>query len=103
MAATGPRNDAIGALLLNEGVADRTIMVYGYDAAATDTADVVHLVTCAGGAATISHDRVTISLRAATEYTSAPRDFVNAAAGFTYMVPAGTQLRINGQVYKVER
>lgn len=96
-------DDVLGALILNEGVADKTIKVYGYDAAATATADIVHLVTCVGGAATISHDRVSISLRAATEYTSAPREFVNAASGFTYMIPAGTQLRINGQVYKVER
>lgn len=96
-------DDLVGALILAEGVADRVIHIYGYDAGATDTADIVHLVTCVGGASSLSHDRVSIGLRASTEYTSAPREFVNSASGFTYMIPAGTQLRINGQVYKVER
>lgn len=96
-------DDAIGALILNEGVADKTVKIYGYDAGATATDDIVHLITCVGGAATISHDRVTISLRSSASFTASPREFVNAASGFTYLIPIGTQLRINGQIYKVER
>ena len=96
-------DDVIGALVLTEGVADRTVQIYGYDAGATATADIVHLITCAGGAASISDDRVSIGLRSSTEFTASPREFVNAAAGFTYLIPAGTQLRINGQTYKVDR
>ena len=96
-------DDAIGALILGEGVADKTVKVYGYDAGATATEDVVHLVTCVGGSSSISHDRVTISLRSPASFTASPREFVNVASGFTYLIPIGTQLRINGQIYKVER
>ena len=99
----GNADDSFSALILGEGVADKTIKIYGYDAGATATADIVLLVQCAGGEARIGPARATIRLRDSAEYTASPRSFVNAASGFTYILPAGASLTINGQTYKVER
>lgn len=99
----GNADDLAGTLVLTEGVADRAIYIYGYDAAATDSADIVAMVSCVGGRAQVSTDRVVIDLRDSAEYTATPRQFVNQSAGFTYLLPAGASLKLNGQTYKIER
>lgn len=97
----GNGDDVAAALVLNEGVADRPIRIWGYDAAATALGDVVLLADAVGAAATIATDAVTITLRAPNEFTLAPRTFVNYAAGFAHLLPAGTVLKINGAAYKL--
>lgn len=99
----GNADDAFSSVLLSEGAADKAISIYGYDAGATATADVVLLVQCVGGEARIGRDRARIALRDSAEYTASPRSFVNAAGGFTYLLPAGASLTLNGQTYKVGR
>ena len=99
----GNADDAIGALVLAEDIADKTIKVWGYDAAATALADVVMLCDAVGAAATIDEQRVQISLRAACEFMLAPRTFVGPATGFNGLLPAGATLKINGLDFKLER
>lgn len=100
----GNLDDAAGALVLAQGVKDRRIVVYGYDAAAlTDVADAVWLCTAVGGPATVDTREVRIGLRHRTEYVQSPRGYVDAASGFTQMLPANTVLRINGIDYRLER
>lgn len=99
----GNADDMFASLALNEGVAGKTVRIYGYDAqAAAADEDFVLLVDCVGGRATIDESQVSIELRPQTAYAYSPRSYVSAPA-FTNVVPAGTSLTINGQTYKIER
>ncbi len=99
----GNSDDAMGALVLAEDVADKSIKVWGYDAAATALADVVMLCDAVGGAVTIDERRVQISLRGASELMLAPRTFVGPSSGFNSLLPSGVVLNINGLDFKLER
>lgn len=92
-----------GALVLAEGVQDRSFRIYGYDAAATALADVVWLCDAVGAGAEVDDAEVSITLRHRSEFTFGPRTFVNPYNGFTQLQPAGTVLRINGLDYRLER
>lgn len=96
-------DDAAGTLVLAEGVADRRIVVWGYDAAATATPDVVWLADAVGAAAEVTPREVRITLRHRAEFVQSPRTYVGAAAGFNHLLPAGTVLRINGVDMRLER
>ena len=99
----GNADDVAGTLVLAEGVQDKAIAIYGYDAAATATADVVWLASAVGASAQVSTREVRIALRHRTEFVHSPRTYVTPAAGFTHLLPAGTVLRINGQDMRLER
>lgn len=99
----GNLDDAIGALILAQGIQDKAITIYGFDAAATATADVVWLASAVGASAQLTHREARIALRHKSEFTHGPRTYVNAEAGFTQLLPAGTTLRINGIEMKLER
>lgn len=96
------QDDAAAALVLNEGVADRSIRIWGYDAAATALSDVVWLADAIGGGCRVSTDSVRIDLRHPAERMLAPRTFVDAAA-FGTLLPAGTVIRIGSTDYRLER
>lgn len=99
----GNNDDGIGALVLAEGVQDRAITIWGYDAAATALGDVVWLCTAVGASAQVGLRDVRIALRHRSEFMQAPRTFVGPAAGITGLLPAGAALRINGIDYVLER
>jgi hypothetical protein len=99
----GNNDDGIGALVLSEGVQDRSITIWGYDAAATATGDVVWLCTAVGASAQVGLRDVRIALRHRSEFLQAPRTFVGPAAGINGLLPAGASLRINGIDYVLER
>jgi hypothetical protein len=99
----GNADDAAGNLVLSENPADIPITIWGYDAAATATADVVHLCDAVGAGARIDGRFVSINLRSPSEFTLAPRQFVGPATGFNTLLPAGTVLSINGISYRLER
>jgi hypothetical protein len=99
----GNADDAIGALILAEGVQDRPISIWGYDAAATATGDVVWLCDAVGASAEVGQVEARIALRHPGEFQLSPRTFINAAAGFTQLLPAGAVLRINGIDWKLQR
>jgi hypothetical protein len=96
-------DDVAGTLVLAEGINDRAITIYGYDAAATGAADVVWLASAVGAAAQVGPREVSIELRHRSEYTVSPRTYANEAAGFTYLLAVGSSLRINGIAYQLER
>jgi hypothetical protein len=102
----GNADGVAGALVLAQGVADRAVTVWGYDAGATGAADVVGLGI--GGAAVsatadVTTDEVRIAIRHRAEFTFSPRATVGAAAGITTLLPAGAVVRINGLDYRLER
>lgn len=100
----GNADDVAGTLVLSQGVQDRPIVVYGFDAAALSaTDDAVWLCTAVGASAQVGTDDVRISLRHRSEFTQSPRTYVTAAAGFTQLLPADTVLRINGIDMRLER
>lgn len=99
----GNADGAIGATVLSQGVQDRAVTIWGYDAAATAAADVVWLASAVGGSAQVGLRDVRISLRHPSEYVQAPRTFIGPAAGFNGLLPAGASLRINGIDYRLER
>lgn len=96
---------AISTLVLAEGVQDRVVRIWGYDAAATNTSDVVWLADAVGAAADVSTKtgEVRIALRHRAEFVLAPRVYVTPAAGFNQLLPAGTALRINGIDFTLSR
>jgi hypothetical protein len=100
----GNLDDVAGTLVLAQGVKDRRIVVYGYDAAAlADVADAVWLCTAVGASASVDTREARIALRHRCEFVQSPRGYVDAASGFTHMLPANTVLRINGIDYRLER
>jgi hypothetical protein len=94
-------DNTIGTLVLAEGVKDRAITIYGYDAA--EPTAVVWLASAVGARAMVAPREVRIDLRHRAEYTASPRTFVDAAAGFTQMLPSGTVMRINGVDVRLDR
>lgn len=98
------REGEFGALVLSEGVQDRAFRIWGFDAAAAATADVVWLCDAAGASAQVDDREVAVTLAHRAERTVAPRVFVGSdQAVLTQLLPAGTVLRINGQNYTLER
>lgn len=99
----GNADDFIGLLVLGEGVQDKRVQIYGYDAAAlSTTADAVWLCDAVAGQAEVGPREVSIGLRHRTEYVQSPRTYVTPAAGFTHLLPADTVLRINGIDMRLE-
>ena len=96
-------DDVAGSLVLSEGVQDRVVRIWGYDAAAAGAADVVWLAEGVGSSAEVSGDEVRINLRDRAEYMLAPRTYVTPAAGFTVLLPESTVLRINGVDWQMAR
>lgn len=96
-------DDVAGTLVLGEGINDRAITIWGYDAQATGSADVVWLASAVGAGALVSEREVRIELRHRTEFTVSPRTYANAEAGFSNLLGAGTTLRINGIAYQLDR
>jgi hypothetical protein len=99
----GNLDDAIGTLILAQGIQDKAISIYGYDGAATGASDVVWLADAVGASAQITARDARITLRHKAEFTAGPRTYVNSAAGFTQLIPAGTVVRINGIDLTLER
>ncbi len=99
----GNMSGSNGALAIGQGVQDRTIKVWAFDAAATASPDVVWICQAQGSATRIDERDVRIALRHRCELITTPRTVVSASSGFNQRVAAGTVLRINGIDYRVER
>ena len=99
----GNADDTVAAMVLTEGIAGRAVSIYGYDAAATSSDDdFVLLVSGIAGRAVISGEKVSIELKESTAYSFTPRQYV-APPSFTYLMPAGAKITINGETYVIER
>lgn len=100
----GNEDDAIGTLVLSQGVADKRIVIYGYDAAALSAVeDAVWLCDAVGASASIDERGVRIALRDPADFVQSPRTYVTPEAGFNHLLPANTVLRINGIDFRLDR
>lgn len=97
----GNGDGAAAALVLAQPAQDRAVRLWGYDAAATASGDVVWLADAVVGAVQIGMDAVRFALRHRCELQLAPRTFVGE--GFGPLLPAGTVLKINGKAYTLNR
>lgn len=91
-----------GALVLNEGIADRAIRVWAFEG--DDPGSAVMIFAGVGDKAEIRADRVRITLvteKLGTLYS--PRRFVNAVSGFHHLLPAGTKVSWGGQTLILDR
>lgn len=99
----GNGDDVMAALVLGEGIADKAIRIWGYDAAATALGDVVHLGDAVGAGAEINTRSVSVSLRSPSEFMQSPRTFVGVAAGFRTLIPSGAVVKIGALSLRLER
>jgi len=99
----GNTDGVFGAQCIAQGVQDRAIRIWGFDAAATAAPDFVWLADCQASATTIGTRSVRMQLRHRAELATAPRTIIGTAAGFTQRLAAGTVLRIHGIDYRLER
>lgn len=99
----GNADDAAATLVLAEGVADRSVRIWAFDAAATGLNDVVLLAADAVGASVqIDLRSVRVSLRHRCEMLLTPRTYVTDET-LGPLVPEGTVLKINGKDYRMTR
>lgn len=95
---------AFGALVLGQGVADRAVRIWTGDAGALGDDDLALAFAGVIASAEVTPDAVTLSLVAQGSRTLfAPRRFVGASAGFTRLIPAGTQIKVGATTYTLER
>lgn len=95
---------AAGALVLGEGVADRPISVWKFYGDNPAVGDAHQVFAGVGDTVDIGDDRIRIKLALENSQTlSSPRRFVNAASGFTQLLPANTRLTLGGQTFILNR
>lgn len=91
-----------GALVLNEGIADRAIRVWAFDG--DNPLSAVMIFAGVGDKAEIGADRVRITLVTENRRTLySPRRFVNSVTGFNRLLPAGTKVSWGGQTLILDR
>ena len=95
---------AFGALELGQGVADRSVRIWTGDAGALGDDDLTLAFSGVIASAEVTPESVTLSLAAQGSRTLfAPRRFIGASAGFSRLIPAGTQIKIGVTTYTLER
>lgn len=99
----GNADDEAGTLALSQGVQDRAVRIWAYDAAATGATDVVWLADAVAAGGQVTPSELRIPLRHRADLLDAPQTYVTAAAGFTQLMPGGTVLRIAGIDVRLDR
>ena len=102
----GNADNTYGALVLNEGAGEIAATVYVCYAGATATADVVRRFYGVTDSADFSDDGMQITLRLVAQGNAtlfSPRVFINKAAGFNFLQPAGTKITVGNETYVLER
>lgn len=93
---------AIGALVLTDGVADRSIRIWSVWVGAPS--DAMLEFDGIGDDADIGDLRVNIKLaNDHRRYAYSPRRFISPATGFNVLLPEGTKISIGGQTLVLER
>lgn len=93
---------AFGALLLNEGIADKSVKVWSVWAGAPSYAQLEF--DGIGDDADMVGLRVSVKLATdARRYAYSPRRFIAPATGFNVLLPAGTKMAIGGTSIVLER
>jgi hypothetical protein len=101
----GNADSGFSAIALgSEGLTDKQVKIWGYDAAATASDnDIVLLCDGVGGACDIALDRVKLTVRDPSEYKVGPRRLVSPMYGYTTNIPAGRSITINNITFQVMR
>lgn len=95
---------AFGALVLNEGASDVPCAIWACYAGATAGGDPVQVFSGVTDGANIDANRVSLALVAQAVTTLyAPRVFINKAAGFNYLAPAGTKVVVGNETFVLDR
>jgi hypothetical protein len=96
---------SIGALILNEGIADRTINVWSFLGDAPATADPVQIFAGVGDTVAIDPDRGTVTItlqQSAAGVLYCPRRYITRENGFSVLPPVGTLIPFNGETFQIE-
>lgn len=99
-------DNALGTLVLNEGVADRAIRVWQIYGEAPGTFDPVPMFAGAGDDASLDPKagRCQITLMQAGGVTLfAPRSYITREAGFNFLPASGTIINWGGEQYRLDR
>ena len=100
----GNLDDYAGTLVLAQGVADRPVKIWKADGAALDVADPVLVFDGVVERADVDISRVSLSLAGSgTRSAFAPRRVIGPAAGFNFLMPAGSKIKIGATTYTLER
>lgn len=100
----GNLDDYVGTLVLAQGVADRPVKIWKADGAALDVDDPVLVFDGVAQGADVDASRVSLSLAGSGARSAyAPRRVIGPAAGFNFLLPAGTKIRIGADTYTLER
>lgn len=97
----GNLDNAFGAMLLNESIADAEVEIYAVYAGAPN--DAVLEFSGVGDSCEVG-DRVVINLIGqSTQKNFSPRRRISQVTGFNTVLPAGTVISIGGNNYTLER
>jgi hypothetical protein len=92
------------ALVLGEGIADKTVKIWKFYGDNPAAGDPVAVFDGAADDADIGPDAVRITLTGENVRTLySPRRFIGAGTGFNHLRPVGTKINWGGQVYILER
>lgn len=97
----GDADQAMAALTLNEGVADRAVRIYAVYAGASG--DAVLELSGVGDACEINQDVAISVVEFAAIKAQLPRRRISKESGFNTMIPSGTGMWINGSIYFLVR
>lgn len=94
----------LSALVLNQGVVDRYVRIWGGSAAALAAADPVLQFSGTISYPDISDTHVILNCTSAGVRTQlSPRRFIGPSAGFNTLIPAGTKIKFGTETYVLER
>jgi hypothetical protein len=100
----GNTSQAIGGMILANGLAGRSVKVWVAYAGALDTADVVQVFEGTASDSQIGDDDVVI--KAVVDSIKAqfsPRKRINRSTGFSVLLPRGTRLQIGSSIIILDR
>lgn len=100
----GDADNTLAALVLAEGVADRTINVWKFYGSAPAAADPVQVFAGVGDTADLDPDAGSVTIRLALRGGTtlfSPRRYITRAEGFNFLPASGSLLTWNGETIRM--
>ena len=94
---------AASALLLGEGIADKRVRVWSFDATETGAENILPAFDGVGDSARIGQPCVVQLTSEGSSVAFSPRRFVGPGTGFNHLSAAGRVIRIGGDTLTLER
>lgn len=102
--AIGNVDLVFGALVLNQGVSDRAVSIWGGDAAALAAGDPVLVFSGVIQSAEVSVNQVVLTLGAnGSRSAFCPRRRIDSSSGFNHLSPAGKVIQLGTTKFTLER